>query len=686
MSPFSPPKAKQIKKKLEKHGDIRVDPWFWLKNSEDPEVLSYLKKENSYTHHILEKNSELELQVYDEILKKIREKDQSIPVLDGEYWYYSEINKGQQYSVYKRTKQLSSQHHELLLDLNNIAKDLSYCDLGTLVVSPNHRYLAYSLDEEGDEKFTIYIKDLFTGSLLDDRISSATECLEWTNDSKGFYYCKLDKNHRPLTVYSHKLASPIKDDLLVYQEKDERFFVSLDKSESEKYIYICSEGNNMSEWYYIDAKTLDSKPQLINERSPNHEYEVSDHGDEFIIRTNLNALDFKIVRTNIRKPKQENWKDLLPSQEGVAVECFMLLKKYLIIQTRSLGTPNIFVYHFDDQQIEELEWQEEIFELELIGLKNYENDFFRYSIQSLKSPSKVFDYHIQTKTHELKKETVLPDPTFNEANYVVKKLKAPTHDGAYVPISLIIHKDNINKPDNPAFVYAYGAYGEVLEADFNSYFFSLLDRGFVVALVHVRGGADLGQKWYHQGKLLHKKNTFADYITATKYLISNSYTIAGKVIAYGGSAGGMLMGVVANECPQLYASIIAEVPFVDVLTTMLDDSLPLTTLEYNEWGNPNMIEYYQYIKSYSPYDNIKKQVYPSMLVLSGFSDTRVTYWEPAKWVAKLRHYNSGNRPILLKMNFDTGHGGASGRYDSIKEISTIVSYAINSIYKQNGAE
>lgn len=673
-----PPIPERKPKLLQTHGDTRSDPWYWLRDLDNPKVKEYLKAENAYTQSTLKSTEKLQQRLFDELKCKINDAERSVPVKDGVYWYYSEIKKSQQYSVFKRSRYENLSSIETILDLNEIAQSKPYCELGCCINSPDHRYLAYSIDENGEEEYTIYIKNLETGELLPDIIKGATDCFEWTNDSKGFYYCKLDKNHRPKWVYSHAIGSDTKEDTLIYEEHDSKFFVSLDKSESSRFVYVCAEGNNTSEWHFLDANSLNSENilSMVEKRKQNHEYDVSDHEDRFIIRTNLNAPDYRIITAPIERSSSEHWQDLIAHEHGRLLECYSVYKDYLVIQDKQKGNPGILIYHFCEEKNELIKFDQEVFDVSIHGHRDYESSVLRYSYQTLKNPPCTYDYDMGTKVRDLKKKCHIPDPSFNEDNYISKRVFATSEDGVKIPISLIMHKDTPQKPEKPLILYGYGAYGVSTETDFNSNYFPLLDRGFTVALPHIRGGMDLGQDWYLNGKMLKKKNTFIDYLCAAEYLIANAYTKKGQIIGCGGSAGGLLMGVVANKRPELFAGIIAQVPFVDVLTTMLDEDLPLTTSEYNEWGNPQNKIYYDYIKSYSPYDNVSKQEYPAMLVTAGIADTRVTYWEPAKWVAKLREHNTGSKPILLHMNFDSGHGGASGRYDYLEEVAMELAFAI----------
>ena len=674
-----PPIPERKFKQLKMHGDTRQDPWYWLRDWDNPKVKEHLKAENKYTEEALKNTESLQKMLFEELKSKINEEERSVPIKDGSYWYYSEIKKSQQYSVFKRSQSEDLRAPETILDLNEIAKSKQYCELGCCINSPDHRYLAYSIDENGEEEYTIYILDLSTGELLPDIIKGATDCFEWTNDSLGFYYCKLDKNHRPKWVYSHALGSPTQADALIYEEHDSKFFVSLDKSESSRFIYICSEGNNTSEWHFLSAQSLGQTLKVVEPRKQDHEYDVSDHEKQFIIRTNLNALDYRMVSTPIDRSSSQNWQDIIPHSHGRLLECYSVYKDYLVVQDKKNGCPGILIYQFDTKKTEVISFDAEVFDVSIQGHRDYSCSILRYCFQALNTPPSTYDYDMKTKQKVLKKKYHIPDEKFDEKNYLSKRIFATSHDGVNIPISLIMHKDTVKKSDKPLILYGYGAYGVSLETDFNTNYFPLLDRGFTIALPHIRGGMDLGQEWYLNGKMLKKKNTFKDYLCVADHLVKNGYTQNGNIIGCGGSAGGMLMGVVANERPDLFASIIAQVPFVDVLTTMLDEDLPLTTSEYNEWGNPSDKAYYEYIKSYSPYDNVKEQAYPAMLVTAGIADTRVTYWEPTKWVAKLRDNNTNHKPILLHMNFDSGHGGASGRYDYLKEVAMELAFAITSL-------
>ena len=526
--------------------------------------------------------------------------------------------------------------------------------------------------------------DLQEQKLLPLQIDHACDSFEWTNDSKGFYYCLQDDCQRPKWIYAHTLGQDQSQDLLVYEEEDPRFFVSIDKSESNRFIYIGSEGNNMSEWYYLDAQKINKNIRIIAPRKKDHEYDPSDHGESFYIRTNLDALDFRIVKTPIENPSQEHWEDFIPHQYQTLIEGFMVFEDFLVFLMKKDNICYFSIYNCKTDSFSELRMEEKLFELNMMSHRDYDSTILRYQIESLKHPPEVYDFDLKTGKTVLRKKWQIPDPHFKEENYDLKRIHALSRDGQKIPISLIFRKDQKQIHEAPPLLLcAYGAYGISKEVEFDGGYFPLLDRGFTDAIAHVRGGMELGQNWYLQGKLLKKENTFNDYIDCTQYLIEQQYVKKGNIIGYGGSAGGLLMGAVANRMPSLFLGFIAQVPFVDVLTTMLDKDLTLTTSEFNEWGNPEDKIYYEYIKSYSPYDNVTSQEYPSLFVTAGINDCRVPYWEPSKWIAKLRKYNTGKEPILLHVNLDSGHGGASGRYDYLKEIALELAFAIKIFTDKN---
>ena len=673
----SPPIAPQKQQELTAHGDIRIDPWYWIQNMEDPDTLEYLNSENSFTEHIFEPWAEQRERLFTEMRARIKEDDSTVPSKEGDYWYYTKFEEGTQYPIFCRKYLSLDKPEEILLDVNQLAENQDYTQIGSVENSPDHKLLAFSVDYTGSEEYTIRIKDLETGFMLDDSIPNSYYSLEWANDSRTIFYDSLDEHHRPVKILRHMIGTDFSGDVLIYQETDPRFFVGLTKSASSRFIYVISGGNNITEWHFLDANQPNNSLTLIQPRQEDFEYDVEDHGEHFMIRNNGDgAKDFKISQTPIANPLKENWTDFYHYQPGRIIQTILLFQDYLVVSIRDKGLPKLEVIHLDSGTNQSIYFDEEDYNVRPQQGREWNTSVLRFSYASLTTPSTIFDYDMANNSRELKKQTeVLAG--FDSNLYASKRVLAPAEDGTLIPISLLFRKDTPLDGSAPLYLYGYGSYGIIMESDFGSSRLSLVDRGFIFAIAHPRGGMDLGWDWYQEGKLLNKKNTFTDFIQCAEYLIQEKYTQAGQIVAVGGSAGGMLMGAIANMRPDLFRSIVAHVPFVDVLTTMLDDTLPLTTMEYNEWGNPNQHEYYNYIKSYSPYDNIQQQDYPSMFITGGISDPRVTYWEPTKWAASLRHNKTDNNLLLLKIHMDSGHAGASGRFERLKEVAEEYTFILN---------
>ncbi|MBC8279556.1 MAG: S9 family peptidase, partial [Chloroflexi bacterium] len=593
-----------------------------------------------------------------------------------DYYYYTRFEECNQYPIFGRKHLSLDAPEEVLLNVNELAKDLDYCRVGSLENSPDHKLLAYSMDSDGSEKYTIYIKNLETGELLSEAIAGSYYSLEWANDNQTLFYDVLDENHRPMQVFKHRLGDDSSLDELVYEEADERFFVGVFKSTSKRFVYIGASGNNMSEWRFLDADNPGSALTLIEPRREDFEYDVADHGDRFLIRNNeKGAKDFKVSAAPITAPAAENWQDLVTHELGRPIEGITVVQDYLILSLRYSGLPQLRIIEHTSGDSFDLTFDEEDYYVGLIEGREWVSSTLRYSYTSLTTPSTIYDYDIVSHKREFRKQTeVLGD--FSSDKYEAKRMFAPAEDGTLIPISLVYAKETPLDGSAPLYLYGYGSYGIVVDSNFGSARLSLVDRGFIFAVAHVRGGMDLGWDWYENGKLLNKLNTFTDFIACGEYLVDQNYTEKGRIIASGGSAGGMLMGAVVNLRPDLFKAVVADVPFVDVLNTMLDDTLPLTTMEYNEWGNPQVKDFYDYIKSYSPYDNVQCQDYPHMLITGGISDPRVTYWEPAKWTASLRDSKTDDNLLLLKIHMDSGHGGASGRFDRLKEVALEYAFAL----------
>ena len=692
------PVAPQRPYTLTTHGDARSDPWRWLRDADDPATMAYLRAENAYTEAFLEPLRAWQETLYAEIRGRIKEDDNTVPEKEGEYYYYVRFEEGGQYPIYCRRRGSPDGPDETLLDVNRLAEGRDYTRIGGFENSPDHRLAAYGVDFDGSERFTIRIIDLETGVTLPDTIPNAYYSLVWGNDNRTLYYSVLDEHHRPVSIYRHRLGADPADDEAVYHESDARFFVGLGRANSGRFIYIVSGGNNMTEWRFLDADDPGAAPQLIEPRAADFEYEVAHHcevgrdgeggresgggdgGDRFFIRHNGGgARDFAIATAPVSAPGRANWTEFVAHEAGRPLLDVAAYRDHLAIACRRDGLPQVMILRLSDGDVHYIAGvDEDDFAMSPHSGREFDTAQARFSYTSLKTPAAVYDYDMTTRERTLRKQQEIP-AGYDAGRYETRRIWARARDGAAVPVSLLMLKDTPQDGSAPLYLYGYGSYGLTMEARFSVAALSLVERGFIYAIAHIRGGMEMGWDWYEQGKLRRKRNTFHDFIDCAEHLIAGGYTAAGRIAAAGGSAGGMLMGAVVNERPDLFGCVVAQVPFVDVLNTMLDDTLPLTTMEYNEWGNPNDAEYYEYIRSYSPYDNVREQDYPPMLVTGGISDPRVTYWEPAKWVARLRATRTDGNPLLLKVNMDAGHAGASGRFERIKEVAEEYVFILNAL-------
>lgn len=669
MNEIQPPIAKVKDTILEMHGDKRVDPYYWLNDRENPEVIAYLEQENSYYQQMTAHTKELQQTLFEEMKSRIKEDDSSVPYFYNGYYYQTKYEKGQEYPIYIRRKGTLTAKEEVLFNCNEMAKGKAYFQLGTMSVSPDNKLAAFATDVVSRRLYTIQIKNLETGEILADRIENANPNLVWAEDSKTiFYTTKNSKTLRSEKVYKHTIGQEAKTDEMVYFEKDETFDVFVSKTKSKKYVLIGSNSTMTTEYQFLDANQPNNKFQVFQSRIRGLEYDIDHFDGNFYILTNhQKATNFKVMKTPESKTGVANWTNVIGHREDVLVEGIEIFKDYLVIEERSEGLNKIRIKKWDGTSDSYLPFESETYTASLGTNPDFNATSLRYSYQSLATPPSVMEYHMQTKEKKVLKEVEVLGGKFNKENYEEKRLWATVTDGTKVPISIVYKKGIKLNGKNPLLQYAYGSYGYSMDARFDSDRLSLIDRGFVYAIAHIRGGEEMGRQWYEDGKLLKKKNTFTDFIDCSKFLITQKYTSPEHLYAMGGSAGGLLMGAVINMNPELYHGVIAAVPFVDVVTTMLDDSIPLTTSEYDEWGNPNDKVYYDYMKSYSPYDNIQAKAYPNLLVTTGLHDSQVQYWEPAKWVAKLRTVKENKNLIFLDTNMDAGHGGASGRFESLKE-------------------
>nr|WP_233494440.1 S9 family peptidase [Mesonia sp. K7] len=666
-----PPKAKKIEKKLEKHGDVRIDNYYWLNDRENPEVIAYLEAENEYNDKMTAHTKDFQEKLFQEIKGRIKEDDSSVPYKLRGYWYYTRYEKGKDYPIYARKKESLDNDEEILFDVNQMAEGHSYYQLGGLNVSPDNQKIAFGVDTVSRRKYTIQVKNMKTGEILPTKIENTTGSSSWANDNQTLFYSRKDEQTlRANQIFKHKLGENPANDVLVFEEKDETFNAYVYKSKSHQYIIIAS-GSTMSDEYRIlDANQPDGEFKIFQPRERGLEYSISHYKDHFYILTNIDkATNFKLQKTPISATEKENWQEVIPHRDDVLLEGIDIFKNYLVVSERFNGLNKIRIMRWDEKADYYLPFDNETYTAYTSTNPDFDTQILRYKYNSMTTPASVIDFDMENKTSEIKKEQEILDPNFDKNNYASERIWATARDNTKVPISLVYRKGIKRDGKNPTLIYGYGSYGNTIDPSFSISRLSLLDRGFIFAIAHVRGGEYLGRDWYENGKMLHKMNTFTDFVDCTKYLIEQNYSSPQHMYAMGGSAGGLLMGVILNTNPELYNGVIAAVPFVDVTTTMLDDSIPLTTGEYDEWGNPNDQKYYEYINAYSPYDNVKKQNYPNVLVTTGLHDSQVQYWEPAKWVAKLREYKTDNKKLLFHTNMETGHSGASGRFDALKEVA-----------------
>lgn len=663
------PSADKIPYQLKKHGDIRVDNYYWMNDRENPEVIDYLERENDYYNKMTENSKSFREDLFQELKKRIKEDEESVPYFYNGYWYITRFEKGQQYPIYTRKKDSMNALEEIIFDCNQMAKDHDYFRLVGMNVSPDNSKVIYGTDTQSRRKYTLYVKNLVTGKVLDTEIKNTSGQSVWSSDNKNFFYVhKNSTTLRPERVFRHNIEFPSSNDTLIFYEKDETYSVYVTESKSLEYIFICSYSTLTSEFQFIKSDEPESIFKLIQKRTKGLEYSVDQFGNHFYVLNNKDgSFNYKISKAPITDPSSDNWIDLIMHREDVLIENLELFKDYYVVTERKNGLTNLRVQSWDSSENYIIPAEGEAYDMYTGFNPNFNTSKLRYGYTSMKTPRSIFEFDMVSKNKKLLKQQEIIDDNFKVNNYIEKRLFAKSRDGVNIPISLVYNKKTELKGDTPLLIYGYGSYGSTTDPSFSSTRLSLLDRGFIFAIAHVRGGEYLGRKWYEDGKLLSKKNTFNDFIDASNYLIDEGYTNSKHLHALGGSAGGLLMGVILNEAPELYRSVIAAVPFVDVITTMLDDSIPLTTGEYDEWGNPNDQIYYKYMLSYSPYDNVKKQDYPNLMVTAGYHDSQVQYWEPAKWVAKLRTYKTDNNVLFLITNMDSGHSGSSGRFNTLKE-------------------
>ena len=676
---ISAPIAKIIPKIIEKHGDQRIDNYYWLNDRENPEVIDYLNKENEYYNTVTAHTKNFQNELFLEMKARIKEDDASVPYFYNGYYYITRFETGKDYPIYSRKRNSLEADEEILFDCNELAKGHSYFQLGGLSISPDNKFATFGVDIKGRRIYTIGLKNLETGEILTDKILNTTGGCVWANDNKTVFYTRQDKvTLRSDKVYKHVLHTDSKKDILVFEEKDDTFNVDISKSKSKRFLVIESGSTLTTESRILNADTPDAEFEIFQPRIRGHEYSIAHFGDSFYIRTNKDKSEnFKLMKTPESKTGQDNWVDVIPHRKDVLLEDVEIFSDYLVVEERANGLTKIQIRPWSGKDSYYLPFESETYTAFTTTNVDFDTDILRYSYQSMATPSSVIDFNMKTKAKEIKKEQQVLGGKFDKNNYIEERVWATATDGTKVPMSVVYRKGLKKDGNNPLLLYAYGSYGATMDPHFSSTRLSLLDRGFVYVIAHIRGGEELGRNWYEDGKLLKKKNTFTDFIDCSKFLIAQKYTSKEHLYAEGGSAGGLLMGAVVNMAPGLYNGVIAQVPFVDVVTTMLDDSIPLTTGEYDEWGNPNEKESYDYMKSYSPYDNVIAQDYPNMYVSTGLHDSQVQYWEPAKWVAKLRALKTDKNLLVLDTNMDAGHGGASGRFEALKELAKEFSFLLD---------
>ncbi len=672
-----PPQAKLIPHRLEQHGHVRVDDYYWLNDRSNPEVLAYLQAENDYATTLRRHTVQLEHTLFDEIKGRIKQTDLSVPFKQEDYVYYIRYEEGKEYALYCRKKGSISSPEEIMIDGNELAEGHEYFALGNWMVSSGQDILAYAMDTQGRRIYSIAFKHLTTGETWQETIPAATGNMEWGNDNRTLLYARQDpETLRSFQIYRHVLGNDPAQDELVYEESDETFSAFVTKSKSKRFLMIGLHQTMSSEVRILNADTPGGTFQVFHPRERGHEYDVDHLGEHFFIRTNDHAKNFRLMKTEVNATHKRQWQEVIPHCDEVFFEEFELFREYLVVEERKQGLIHLRILPNAGGQGHELDFGEPAYLVTLGDNFEIDTSYLRFGYTSMTTPMTIYDYHMETREKVLlKQEEVLGD--FQISHYQTERLLAPAADGTLIPISLVYKKGFSQNGSHPLLLYGYGSYGASMDASFSSARLSLLDRGFVYALAHIRGGEELGRQWYESGKLLQKKNTFADFIACAEFLIQQGYSHPQKNFAMGGSAGGLLMGALMNMRPELFHGIVAQVPFVDVVTTMLDPNIPLTTGEYDEWGDPKQRAYYDYMLSYSPYDNVEAKAYPHLLVTAGLHDSQVQYWEPAKWVAKLRALKTDNHHLLLKTNMDAGHGGASGRFKRYEETAMIYAFLLD---------
>lgn len=668
---ITPPIAERIPKRMEIHGDVRVDDYYWLNERDNQKVIDYLEAENDYYELVTAHTRKFQEDLFEEMKSRIKEDDESVPYKKNGYYYITKYERGKQYPIYSRKKEHLDAEEEIIVDVNELAKGHEYYALTGLNVNRMNTVVAFGVDTISRRQYDLRFKDLVSDTLYPEVIKNTAGSTAWANDHQTIFYTRKDPvTLRSDKIYKHVLGTDPADDVLVYEEHDEAFWTFVYKSKSNRFIIIGSYSTLSTEYRYLDADDPEGTFSIIQPREKELEYNVAHYGDHFYILTNhQGARNFKLMKTPINATAKEHWIDVIPHREDTLLEDISIFKNFLVLEERHNGLNKIRIKMWGGSEDYYLPFEEATYSASVYNNPEFDTNVIRYSYNSLTTPNSVIDFNVVDKTKDVKKEQEVLGGKFNKENYTSKRIWARARDGENIAISLVYNKSTEIDENTPLLLYGYGAYGSIVSDRFSSVRLSLLDRGFVYAIAHIRGGEYLGRKWYETGKMFHKMNTFHDFIDAANYLIAQNYTSPAHLYAEGGSAGGLLIGAVINMNPELFNGVISAVPFVDVVTTMLDECIPLTTGEFDEWGNPKIKEHYEYMLSYSPYDNVKQQAYPHMLVTTGLHDSQVQYFEPAKWVAKLRVKKTNEKQLLLYTNMDTGHGGASGRFDALKEVA-----------------
>lgn len=663
----APPVARVIPKTDTMHGDVRVDNYFWLRDRSNQEVIAYLEAENRYTDTVMAPTRQLQETLYQEILGRIKQTDTNVPDRIGQYFYYSRTVEGQQYPIFARRRGSMEAPEEVIFDQNQMAQGKRYYTLGAFTVSPDHRLLAFSVDTAGSERFTLMVKDLQTGQILPDRVDSVHFGATWAADNRTLFYSKTDEAHRPDRIFRHTLGAPTSQDQMVFHEPDVLFRVGIYRTKDDRYLVLTSGSFTTSEAQVVPADRPGDPFRMVAPRQKDVLYTVNHQNGRFVIRTNVDgANNFKLVTAPESDPSRASWRDLVPHRETVLLDGFDVFRDHLVLYERTNALRQIRVRDVRSGDEHVIAFEEPVYTASPGSNPEYNTSTLRFGYQSMVTPFSVFDYDMATRRRELRKQNEVLGG-YDPSLYTTERTWARASDGAMVPISLVYRKPLARDGQRPMLLYAYGSYGSSTDPTFSVANLSLLDRGVVYAIAHIRGGQEMGRSWYDQGKMMNKRNTFTDFIAAAEHLVRERFTSSERLAIRGGSAGGLLMGAVVNMRPDLFKVVVADVPFVDVINTMADASIPLTAGEWEQWGNPANEAEYRYMLSYSPYDNVERKAYPTMLVTTGLNDPRVAYWEPAKWVARLRTMKTDQNPLILRTNMGAGHGGSSGRYDALRE-------------------